>query len=593
MNHVMTMTEVKRSMRLRTRGGSVQCNSVRLCRLGRCARILRLALLSVMIATGVSCGARAGIAAAAPATSVKVTLTPPTIVADGKSTTTAAAAVTDAQGHPVTGQVVTFSSTDPGQAGSIRASETSGGIYTATITATTTVGRSTITATDSTAKLSGTATLTQTAGPPTTITVTLTPSTIVADGHSTTTAAALVTDAHGHAVSGQAVTFSSTDPGQPASIPAGETSPGMYTATITSTTTLGQSTISARDKTAGVSGAARLTQTAARAFHITVTLTPASVVADGRSDSTAVATVTDAQGHPVSGDTVAFSTSDPGVRFSPMSAAGGTYTATLTSSTVAGRVAVAATDQNTGVSAQTVLTQVHGPASSVVITLSPAIVVANGMATSRATILVDDANRNPVTGDRINVSVSVKGVRVGRVAERQPGIYSVVLMSSSVPATATVTATDVSGSPPVSGRAALTELPAPSLVTLATMQWSFYYTPRYTLVRTLALTGTLRGGTTIMMECHGRGCPFGTRKVTAPDHCATKAKTRGCRAAVTYDLARSLRGHRLGVGARVVINLVRRGWIGKYYAFRIRSGRGPQLQISCLAPGGTKPGIGC
>ena len=553
-----------------------------------------LVALGAVLATIAGNWTLPAIARAAPATKVTVTLTPSTIVADGHSKTVASAAVTDAQGHAVVGQTVSFSSSDPGQPASIAASQTSPGIYTATITSTTTVGTSTITATDKTAGISGSAVLTQTVGNATAITVTLTPAKIVADGQSKTVAAAAVTDAEGHPVSGQAVSFSSSDPGQPASIAASQTSLGIYTATITSTTTVGTSTITATDKTAGISGRATLTQASGTGTHIILTLTPSTVVADGQSTTTAVAMIIDAEGHLVWGDSVAFSSSDVGVRFSPVTAGNGTYTATLTSSTTAGAVAVTATDLNTGASTGTVLTQVHGPASDVTIALSQPVVVANGISTTTATISVADAHGNPISGNPINVFVSDNRVRAGPVLDYGSGVHTVVLTSSNVPATVTVTATDASQSPPVSASTTLAEVPAPSLMDLAKMQWSFYFTPRYTLVRTLALKGPTGGGM-ITIRCHGGGCPFVTRngQLALSRHCVTMGKQRRCITTVNYNVARSFRGRRLRAGALVVIKVMRRGWIGKYYAFKIRSGRGPQLQISCLPPGGTKPGVGC
>ena len=426
------------------------------------------------------------------------------------------------------------------------------------------------------------------------VTVTLTPSAIVADGQSKTVAAAAVTDAAGHPVSGQAVSFSSTDPGQPGSIPASQTSPGTYTATITSTRTVGASTITATDTTAGISGRATLTQAVGTGIHIMLTLTPSTIVADGQSMTTAVATIIDAEGHSVSGDSVAFSASDAGVRLAPVTSGNGTYTAVLTSSTTAGAVAVAATDLSTGVSTGAVLTQVHGTASVLTIALSQPIVVANGISTTTATITVADGHGNAISNDPVTVSVSGNGVGAGPVLDFGSGVHTVVLTSSNVPTAVTVTATDAVPSPPVSASTTLAEVPAPSLVDLARMQWSFYYTPRYTVVQALALKGPL-GGSMITIRCHGRGCPFGTRNapLAASRHCVRRGRQRRCSTTVNFDVARDFRGRRLSAGAVVVINVLRPGWIGKYYAFRIRSGRGPQSQISCLPPGGGTPGTGC
>jgi Invasin, domain 3 len=556
-------------------------------------RRVLLVVLGAVLATIVSNSALPAVARAA-ASKVTVTLTPSTIVADGHSQTLAVAVVTGPRGHLQSGQTISFSSTDPGQPASIPASEISPGVYAATITSTTTVGVSTITATDQTAGISGSAILTQTAGSTAEISVTLTPSTIPADGVSKTVAAAALTDAEGDPLVGQTVSFSSSDPGQPASIPASETSPGIYTATITSTTNVGTSTITAADTAAGISASATLTQTTTTGTFIVLTLTPSTIVADGQSKTVAAATIVDAAGGPVSGDSVAFSASDAGVRFSPVTASNGTYMSTLTSSTRAGAVAITATDRTTGGSTGTVLTQVHGPASEVTITLSRPAIVADGISTNTATISVADAHGNPISGDPIKLSVSDNRVRVGAVLDQGSGVYTVVLTSSTIPRRVTVTATDAAEWPPASGRAAFAEVPAPSLVGLADMRWSFYYTPRYTVIETLALKGPL-GDSMITIGCRGGGCPFATRNVAlaASRHCRTVGKQRRCSTAVHYDVARDFRGRRLSAGVLVSVDVLRRGWIGKYYAFKIRPGRGPKLQISCLAPGGRKPGVGC
>ena len=43
----------------------------------------------------------------------------------------------------------------------------------------------------------------------------------------------------------------------------------------------------------------------------------------------------------------------------------------------------------------------------------------------------------------------------------------------------------------------------------------------------------------------------------------------------------------------VEVTFTRSHWIGKDYRFTIRAGHGPRIAINCLAPGGTKPGVGC
>ena len=95
-------------------------------------------------------------------TGAHVALAPTHIVANGKSTVTATALVTDADGIPVPGETVEFSSSDPGQAiGPVLDNED--GTYSAAVTSSTAVGTPTITATVVSAEpeLSGSAQLRQ------------------------------------------------------------------------------------------------------------------------------------------------------------------------------------------------------------------------------------------------------------------------------------------------------------------------------------------------------------------------------------------------------------------------------------------------
>ena len=73
----------------------------------------------------------------------------------------------------------------------------------------------------------------------------LSPSVIVANGTSTTTATATVKDAQGHLLPNEPVRFTSTDPGQFfGTVNSGN---GTYSARVRSSTTVGRATITATD----------------------------------------------------------------------------------------------------------------------------------------------------------------------------------------------------------------------------------------------------------------------------------------------------------------------------------------------------------
>jgi hypothetical protein len=129
-------------------------------------------------------------------------------------------------------------------------------------------------------------------------------------------------------------------------------------------------------------------------------------------------------------------------------------------------------------------------------------------------------------------------------------------------------------------------------VITATMQWIFRFRPTYTTVQALVVNGASHA--TVLVKCRGKGCPYAKRStlVRATRRCGPGG-TRRCSTHGTINLTPRLRGHRLHVGARITVMITRPNWIGKYYRFTIRAGRMPKIRIACLAPGATRPGVGC
>ena len=726
-----------------------------------------------------------------PPASVAVTLSPTSIVANGTSTTTATATVKDAGGLLLPNETVTFKSSDTGDKVSTTTNAGSG-TYTATITSSTTVGTPTITATDGT--VSGTATLTQTVDPPASVAVTLSPTSIVANGTSTTTATATVKDAGGLLLPNETVTFKSSDTGDKVSTTTNAGS-GTYTATITSSTTVGTPTITATDGT--VSGTATLTQTVDPPASVAVTLSPTSIVANGTSTTTATATVKDAGGLLLPNETVTFKSSDTGDKVSTTTNAGsGTYTATITSSTTVGTPTITATDGT--VSGTATLTQTVGSAATVNVVVSPAVILADGISTATATATVKDAQGHLLPAQSVSFKSTDSGQFFGQVSDNGNGTYSVQVRGSTKVGSATITATDSSVSPAVSGQGTLGQAAGPSSTSLvasssalvtnqsvtlfatvnggagspsgavtfndggvpiancvaepitpsnpavtcqtsfaastsperitavfipnsastapgstgaitltvtpdstsvsldvsttvdvgqsatytatvappasrsgpiepsgsvefldngtpipsclnqalvnlsasctltyntvgthsitasyggdsnftgstapgqpvtvvrapvhvlglitSTMQWDFAYNPGYTKVLML-FVNWVSADATVLVKCHGRGCPFAkhTSTVAKPKRCGKKGKPK-CPTGGSLNLAAPFRKDRLHPGATIVVIIRRPGWIGKYYKFTIQAGSKPGIQISCLAVGGSRPGVGC
>jgi hypothetical protein len=182
------------------------------------------------------------------------------------------------------------------------------------------------------------------------VSVTLTPSTVVADGASTSTVRVNVADQYGNARAGDTVALSTDGDAQLSAVH--DNGDGTYTATFTSSTVAGTQTLTAVDGSAN--GSATLTQVAGAPSHVTLVLSAPTLEADGVSTSNATVTVADAHGNPRTGDAVTLVTNGD-VTISAVTDHGfGTYTATMTASTTAGTETLTATDGAASTTAQLV-----------------------------------------------------------------------------------------------------------------------------------------------------------------------------------------------------------------------------------------------
>jgi hypothetical protein len=127
----------------------------------------------------------------------------------------------------------------------------------------------------------------------------------------------------------------------------------------------------------------------------------------------------------------------------------------------------------------------------------------------------------------------------------------------------------------------------------STMQWSFAYTRAYTKILALIVNRPPTGAT-VLVKCHGRGCPYTKHAMSAirESRCGGTG-TRTCSAHARINLRGGFQQRRLHPGTTITVVISRPGWIGKLYTFGIRASRGPRIQISCIAPGATRPGVGC
>ena len=186
----------------------------------------------------------------------------------------------------------------------------------------------------------------------------------------------------------------------------------------------------------------------------TITASPGSIPADGSSAATITVTAKDANGNQetTGGDRVVVSTT-VGALSSVTDNGDGTYTATLTGTTV-GQADVSATiDGQPITTGDAMVSFVPGPASgaSSTITASPGSIPADGSSAATITVTAKDANGNQETtgGDRVVVSTTVGAL--SSVTDKGDGTYTATLTATTV-GTADVSAT-IDGQPITTGDA--------------------------------------------------------------------------------------------------------------------------------------------
>ena len=392
-----------------------------------------------------------------PAKHVVVTVNPTSITADGSKTSTAKAVVTDVNNQPVLNETVVFHTDGDVTFGPVTLQNDGTGTYTSTITASKTADTEHISATATKAGVSSTtsAPLTETPGAPI-LGLTLSPSTITADGVATSTATASVKDSNGNPYSSETVTIATNGDTTISPSPMTNNHDGTYTATITSSKTADQETITATDNAVNPPTAtATLTELAGPAASVALALNPTSLTADGTSTSTATATVKDVNNNPVKNETVTMSTNGDAAVGAVTNHLDGTYTATITASKTADveTITAKANDANKTGTAQ--LTENPGP-PVLNLTLTPSSIPADGKSTSTAKATVKDANGNPYPSETVTIATS-GDTTVGSVSNNGGGVYTATIKASTTADSETITATDSAKS--LTKTATLTETP--------------------------------------------------------------------------------------------------------------------------------------
>jgi hypothetical protein len=101
-----------------------------------------------------------------------------------------------------------------------------------------------------------------------------------------------------------------------------------------------------------------------------------------------------------------------------------------------------------------------GPAASVAVTVAPLTVAAAGTSVVEATASVADAAGRPVLEDDLRFSSSDAGQRLSPTYELEDGTYGAEIVASTAGGSVTVTATDFSVAPAISGSATINQIAA-------------------------------------------------------------------------------------------------------------------------------------
>jgi hypothetical protein len=226
-----------------------------------------------------------------------------------------------------------------------------------------------------------------------------------------------------------------------------------------------------------------------------------------------------------------------------------------------------------------------GP-TSISLAVTPKV-APGGRATYVATVAVPDSNAGP-TLPRGSIEFLDRGQPVGACAsEALSNLTATCSVSYPSPGTHSISAlyngdSNFTGStsPASSVQIVKGAAKAPSVRGSlgSTLGWRVNYHPRYSEVTALEAFAVPKG-TSILVQCFGKGCPF--------------AKWHLTKAAGTINLLARFRHRHLRAGTRITVRLTRRHWIGKYYSITIRPGRPPMTRSACLGPSAVKPGVGC
>ncbi|MBD3920384.1 S-layer homology domain-containing protein [Paenibacillus sp. PR3] len=382
----------------------------------------------------------------APSTAASmVALDDNALTADGTSQTTITVTLKDAHGNAITngGATVSIAATT-GAVSTV--AEQGNGVYTATLTAPTTVGTSTISSMINGGAIASTASIQFVPGASSaaTSTVTVNDNTLTADGTSQTTVTVTLKDAHGNAITngGSSVAIIATKGSISTVTDKGN---GTYTAKLTAPTTTGESTVSATVGSVAIVSTAKVqfVPDAASTATSTVIVGNGTLTADGTSQTTVTVALKDAQGNALTngGATVAI-TAAKGTISAVTDNGDGTYTATLTAPTVVGTSKISAKiGSNVITSTASVQFTPGAPAAATsTVAVDHSTLTADGTSQATVTVALKDAYGNAITTGGSSVTIASTKGTVGVVTDQGNGTYTAELTTPTTVGNATITA---------------------------------------------------------------------------------------------------------------------------------------------------------
>jgi hypothetical protein len=252
--------------------------------------------------------------------------------------------------------------------------------------------------------------------------ISATPASIVASGASTSVVKMQARDLNGVNLTsgGSTVAFATTAGTMSGTTDNGD---GTYQATLTSSTTVANATVTAKLGGTAIATIGTATNLASLTVNFvlgpvsattsTAVANPTTVAADGSSPSTITVTAMDAYGHPLAGQAVSLSVSGSGntVSTPAATAANGQTTATLTS-TVGETKTITVTIGSTQINAQPTVTftaQGVSASKSTAVASPNTGLVADGVATSTITVTAKDGSGNALSGKTVALAISGSG----------------------------------------------------------------------------------------------------------------------------------------------------------------------------------------